>query len=161
MKHECQKSEWEDQLTAVSRQTFMLHDGWKSVLNEWTTLVKHNVSTNSSSSSGMDLFQEPSIFKKSIAFIKILHDFSLNLLFKDKFQTWELKRKNIIKVGKVNKKLISVGIVRIEMWVLFFFDNVAAALIKISWSICLYEWSHATSWELSQTKINTEQTGSL
>lgn len=42
-----------------------------------------------------------------------------------------------------------------------FFDNVAAALIKISWSICLYEWSHATSWELSQTKINTEQTGSL
>lgn len=54
---------------------------------------------------------------------------------------------DIIKFGEVNKNLISIGIVRIKMWVLFF-DNVAAALIKISWSVPLYEWSHATSWEL-------------
>lgn len=38
---------------------------------------------------------------------------------------------DIIKFGKVNKNLISVGIVRIEMRGVFF-DNVAAALIKIS-----------------------------
>lgn len=71
----------------------MLYDGWKSVLNEQTTSVKHNASTNSSSISRKDPFHEQSIFKKSIAYIQILNDFSLNLLFNDKFSNIGIKEK--------------------------------------------------------------------
>lgn len=86
--------EWVGRLIAVSRQTFMLYDGWKSVLNEWIASVKH-VSRNSSYISRKDPFQEQSIFKKSIAYIQILNDFSLNLLFNGKLWNIGIKKKKL------------------------------------------------------------------
>lgn len=72
----------------------MLHAGWKSVLNEGTTLVKRNVFVNYSSSSRMEPLKWHSIFKEFIAYIKILNDFSVSLLFTDKFANIRIKEKN-------------------------------------------------------------------